>query len=406
MKRASSDIFKKSLPQWLMALTDPKRKKFHASVIASALFIHLVLHYATYVPALRPLVGNLPYFKLHMLHEAEFLVIVVYACLVLGFKAGIITVVITGVTSVPFILSPFIFGRDPRPDELRDLSIQVAFILGMGTTIAILFEINEKRRKAESRLEAFENAKDMKDKFASIAAHELRTPLTTIQGFSELLLRQNAPDETKQYWIELIHKQSTRLGTLVRDMLDASRIDSGNMEFQLEPINLKDVIQECVNSIPRMESGGSLSTLVPEGMPKVIADHTRLAQVLMNLIENAIKYSPEKRKIVIYAHYTKMVGPVHICVQDNGIGMSDEEQMELFTPFYRVRNIKTEHIPGTGLGLYLVKSYVNGMGGDVDVKSAPGKGTTFTVSMPIEPVSTPSRQAKSKKQVQPQLLPR
>ncbi len=372
-----------SISKSLTSLMDPRRKKLHAAVIVAALVVHLALHYATYIPALRPYVGNLPYFRLHVLHEAEFMLIVVYASVTLGFKAGLITVAITGITSVPFILTPYIFGRAPRVDELRDSAMQVSMIMMMGVLTAALYEINERRRRAESKSEALQFAREMKDNFASIAAHELRTPLTTIQGFSELLLSDQAPEDKKRVWIHLIHKQSSRLGTLVRDILDVSRIDAGSLEFQLEPLRLKDVVQRTLGSIPGTENGGSsLSMLIPDNVPDVLADQARLEQVLTNLVENAIKYSPKGGKILIYAHHNKTAGKVHLSVQDRGIGMSKEEQAELFTPFYRVKNKDTEDIPGTGLGLYIVKSYVKGMGGDVGVESMPRVGSEFTITLP------------------------
>lgn len=121
-------------------LTDPKYRRWHFVVLTFALLAHSALHYATYLPALRGPISNLPYFRLHSLHEAEYLLVIVYASLVFRLKGGLTAVGITAVTSLPFLLTPFIFGRQPRPDELRDLAIQVAFVLLMGTIIALLYE--------------------------------------------------------------------------------------------------------------------------------------------------------------------------------------------------------------------------------------------------------------------------
>ncbi|MBI4329018.1 MAG: hypothetical protein HY685_04035 [Chloroflexi bacterium] len=128
-------------------LTDRRFRKAHAVIIATALLVHLALHYALYVPALREPLGNLPYMRLHALHEAEFLLIVVYAALVFRFAGGLVAVAITAVTSIPFLLTPYIFGREPGPTELRDLATQVGFILVMGVIMSVLTEMAARLRE-------------------------------------------------------------------------------------------------------------------------------------------------------------------------------------------------------------------------------------------------------------------
>lgn len=135
-------------------LTEGKYRKFHFAIIAVALVVHLSLHYATYIPALREPLGDLPYMRLHVLHEAEFLLIVVYAALVFGLKGGLTAVAITGVTSIPFLLTPFIFGREPRPDEIRDLGTQVFFILLMGALMSVLSEAIKRDRDRHVQMAA------------------------------------------------------------------------------------------------------------------------------------------------------------------------------------------------------------------------------------------------------------
>lgn len=139
-------------------LTDPRYRVPHAAVITAALLIHLSFHYAVYIPALRTPLGGLPYVKLHVLHEAEFVLIIVYAALVFRLKGGIAAVAISGISSIPFLLTPYIFGRDPREGEIRDLIIQVVFILLMGVLITLLYEsvarLREGRIALASQLEA------------------------------------------------------------------------------------------------------------------------------------------------------------------------------------------------------------------------------------------------------------
>ncbi|MBI4233617.1 MAG: hypothetical protein HY686_04165 [Chloroflexi bacterium] len=135
-------------------LTEPRYQRFHVLVIAAALLGHLLLHYATYVPALREPMSRLPYLRLHVLHEAEFLLLIVYAGLVFRLKGGLAAVAITAITSVPFLLTPFIFGREPRPGELRDLAVQVGAILVMGAIISVLYEVVAREREGRLGLAA------------------------------------------------------------------------------------------------------------------------------------------------------------------------------------------------------------------------------------------------------------
>lgn len=142
-------------------LTNPQNKRLHAVVIGLALVVHLALHYATYLPALRTALDGLPYFKLHALHEAEFLLIVVYAGIVFRLRGGLMAVGISAVTSVPFLLTPYIFGRQPREGEITDLVIQVVFVLTMGLLMVLLQESVTRSREVRLALMArIEKAND------------------------------------------------------------------------------------------------------------------------------------------------------------------------------------------------------------------------------------------------------
>ena len=125
---------------------NPKHRRLHVTIVATALVVHGLLHYLTYIPAVQPVVGNLPYFRLHVLHEAEFLLIIVYAAITLRWKGAAGALAFTAFTSVPFILTPYIFGREPRPDELRDQAIQVGFILLMGGLMIYFIENASRER--------------------------------------------------------------------------------------------------------------------------------------------------------------------------------------------------------------------------------------------------------------------
>jgi signal transduction histidine kinase len=370
-------MWKQRLAQYLI---DPRYKRVHFIIIAAALVLHLSLHYATYVPFLRSPLGDLPYFRLHILHEAEFLLIVAYAGVVLGLRAGIAAVVITGVTSVPFILTPFIFGREPDPGEIRDLTLQVGFILIMGLMMVLLYDRDQRRRLAEQDKESLREMDRMRNNFMSMAAHELRTPMTTVMGFADLLASKELPDDQRIEWAGHIGAQAKRLHNLIEELLNVSRIAAGKLEVDLQPQGVESIANAALASVGYTPTH-PIYLDIPDDLPEVSADRDKLLQVLVNLLSNAIKYSPNGGEIWLTARPTAD-GHVKIDIQDQGLGISEEDQAKLFTGFYRVQRPETEKIPGTGLGLSIVRSLIELMGGRVNVDSELGKGSTFSVALP------------------------
>lgn len=362
-------------------LLDPRYKRMHLAIIALALIVHLGLHYATYIPALREPLGGLPYFRLHVLHEAEFLLIVAYAGIVLGLRAGVAAVIITGFTSIPFILTPYIFGRDPRPGEIRDLTIQVAFILIMGILMILLYDRDQRRREAESNRDALREVDQVRNNFMSMAAHELRTPMTTVMGFSELLEGDNITDETRIQWAGQINAESRRLNNLIEELLNVSQVTSGKMKLDLLPQSVAEIAAAALDSVGHSSAHG-LSIEVPRDLPYVVADRDKLMQVFVNLLSNAIKYSPEGGTVRLTARKNDADGFVLIDVIDQGMGISQEDQEKLFTSFYRIQRPETKNIQGTGLGLSIVRSLIELMGGHVHLTSELGLGSTFCVALP------------------------
>ncbi len=361
-------------------LLDPRYKRTHLAIIALALMVHLGLHYATYLPALRGPLGGLPYFRLHVLHEAEFLLIVAYAGIVLGLRAGVAAVVITGLTSIPFILTPYIFGRDPRPGEIRDLTIQVAFILIMGILMILLYDRDQRRREAESNRDALREVDQVRNNFMSMAAHELRTPMTTVMGFSELLEGDNVPDATRIEWASMINAESRRLSNLIEELLNVSQVTSGKMNIDLQPHSVAEIANAALGSVGQ-SSTHAVTIEIPRDLPFVVADRDKLLQVLVNLLSNAIKYSPAGGTVRLTARKNDD-GFVLMDVIDQGMGISQEDQEKLFTSFYRIKRPETQNIQGTGLGLSIVRSLIELMGGHVHLTSELGLGSTFSVTLP------------------------
>lgn len=252
--------------------------------------------------------------------------------------------------------------------------------------VGFLFRDTTREREAERR----------QREFVSLASHELRTPMSTLLGFSELLLHRETDAETTRSWIEVIHRDSQRLTTIIDDMLDIARIQSGKMEARIESLGLGTVVDETVSRAQMSTERHDLQTAIPVDLPRVRADRDKLSQVLTNLLTNAIKYSPKGGTITVCGKSEPFRQRVVVSVADQGLGIAEPDRERLFSTFYRVRNTDTESIRGTGLGLYIVKSMVELMGGEIWVESEVGKGSTFSFSLPVsgedyppEPRDTP-----------------
>ncbi|MFQ5872430.1 MAG: GAF domain-containing protein, partial [Dehalococcoidia bacterium] len=221
-----------------------------------------------------------------------------------------------------------------------------------------------------------------RDAFVSIASHELRTPMTTIMGFSELLLHRAPPAGTRKDWLRRIHKDSQRLTAVVDDLLNVSRIQTGKLSLNIEPITLSEVAEEALADIRPSTDKHEFYLEIPSDLPATLADATKLGQVFTNLLDNAVKYSPKGGRITISARHHPKQERVVVGVADQGIGISRKDQEQLFTTFHRIRRPEIEGIRGTGLGLYIVKELTRLMKGEVWLESELDKGSTFFFSLP------------------------
>ncbi|HEX9094203.1 MAG TPA: response regulator, partial [Coriobacteriia bacterium] len=227
----------------------------------------------------------------------------------------------------------------------------------------------------------------LKNEFVSTVSHELRTPLTSIKGYVDLILDGDAGEinEIQREFLGIVKENGDRLVTLINDLLDISRIESGRVHLKIEPFPMGDVIAGTVDSFRAVleQSGRAVKTRVPANLPRVAADRDRAGQVLMNFVSNALKYSPAGGDVTISAR--RAGDCVNVSVQDHGIGIGREDQKQLFTKFYRVDNALTREIGGTGLGLSICKSVIELLGGRVWFRSRPGEGSTFSFSLPVAP---------------------
>lgn len=221
----------------------------------------------------------------------------------------------------------------------------------------------------------------MKDDFVSMAAHELRSPLTIIRGYVEMIGEGEGLSEKGKGHLHNIEMAASQLNTLIGDILDVSRLQEGRMSFRMEERDPAEDIATVVDSFLRpAEDKGLALSFARVSLPRILVDADRFRQVLINLIGNAIKYTPSGSVTVSAISDGKQV---IIRVSDTGMGISAEDQQKLFQKFFRVKNDETKMITGTGLGLWITTALVKQMKGTIAVESIKGKGSDFILSFPV-----------------------
>jgi|GEM_PF-2119592 len=233
----------------------------------------------------------------------------------------------------------------------------------------------------------------MKTEFISLVSHELRTPLTSIKGYLDLVLDGDTGplNEMQTRFLSIAKSSTDRLVNLVNDLLDVSRIEAGKIKLEPTLLNLWQIVSGLVETfqISSKNKNLAVSTSVDINLPPAWADHERVTQILTNLISNAIKYTPEGGKISIQAGLTPDNQFLKLSVQDSGLGMSKDEQANLFTKFFRSSNPLVRSINGTGLGLVITRSLVELSGGIIEVESELGNGSSFSFTLPVADVASP-----------------
>ena len=224
----------------------------------------------------------------------------------------------------------------------------------------------------------------MKSDFLSTAAHELRTPMASIMGFSELLLARKFNEERTRDMLDTINRQSVRLTHLINELLDLARIESrAGKDFQIQPIALNTLINETLGALMMRGDNRTVTALLPPELPEVCVDAEKLQQALTNILSNAYKYSPAGGEIRLDIVRRESDGhpQIGIRVEDHGIGMTPEQLSHLYERFYRADS--SCNIPGTGLGMSLVKEIIELHHGQVEVCSQYGQGTIVTLWLPL-----------------------
>jgi signal transduction histidine kinase len=220
----------------------------------------------------------------------------------------------------------------------------------------------------------------LKDEFVSGISHELRTPLTSISGYVELLRELHGSPEAAEY-LAIVDRNATRLLALVDDLLFAARVQAGQLDLEVAPVDLRVVLADAVSSArPRADRAGVKLQSETAAVPVVRGDSRRLVQVLDNLVSNAIKFTPSGGRVVVAL--SAAGERVRVDVSDTGIGMNEADQRRLFERFFRTQTVLERQIPGTGLGLYISKAIVESHGGTISVVTGVDRGSTFTVELP------------------------
>jgi signal transduction histidine kinase len=222
-----------------------------------------------------------------------------------------------------------------------------------------------------------------KDEFLSIASHELKTPLTSIRAYIQLIdrnLKSSEPNQTKKY-IEKAQLQVTKLNDLIAQLLDVSKIENGKVKLNIQPFNIKNLIENSCDIIEQTHEDGKITILGNDDILEIYADEARIEQVFINFLTNAFKYSPDNKQITITRENTD--DELIIRVKDNGIGIPLEKQNRIFNKFYRVEESSFK-FQGLGIGLYISAEIIKKHQGKFGVTSSYGNGSEFYFSIPIK----------------------
>jgi PAS domain S-box-containing protein len=265
---------------------------------------------------------------------------------------------------------------------------EIDFFIVEGRDITAIKRMEFERDRERQHADALHKLNDMKNEFVSQVSHELRTPLASIIGFAQTLLRSPnlAPEKATQF-LNIILDDGRRLERLVEDLLDISRIESGKTSLITEPTSIAQILDYATHIIATEAESKRITIThdyTPEALPFLALDNDRITQVFVNLLANAVKFTSPDGTITIRATHDKE--HVSVSIADTGIGIPASDLPRLFEKFYRAKQRDTDgkEIRGTGLGLAIAKQIVELHGGSIRAESILGKGSVFTVTLPIE----------------------
>lgn len=292
----------------------------------------------------------------------------------LGLRCRLAAPLLLGARVVGMISLGRAAPRSFVPEEIELVSL-------LGRLVATAVQNIRTYELERSTVEELRRLSALRADFVSLVSHELRSPMAAVIGSARTLQqrwRELAPEQRESF-LELIAEETTRLAALIGDVLDTSRIEAGTFSYAFSDVDLGMLVRDTVAAAAIGQDEVELVPSVPQPLPAVRGDRERLRQVLMNLIDNAVKYSPVggEVRVTAYAH----AGRVLVDVADAGPGIAREQQGVIFEKFGRATG--DDGKPGTGLGLFIARSIAEAHGGSLDVRSAPQRGATFTLSLPV-----------------------
>ena len=263
----------------------------------------------------------------------------------------------------------------PPPRTPLVLYGSVVIVMLGAVLLAAYLVLRDMNREAETAA--------LRSHFVASVSHELKTPLTSIRAHAETLLLGRAPETSSEY-LQTIVSESERLTRLVDSVLDVSRIEQGIKTYRMQSTCLSKVVRSAAKTMeyPLSQLGFTLTISSDASEPTLLADADALEHALLNLLGNAMKYSGQARRIEM--HVGSAASEAFVDVVDHGIGIPREEQTRIFEKFHRVQSSDTDGIAGTGLGLALALHVVEAHKGRIEVVSAPGRGSTFSVRIPLQ----------------------
>jgi signal transduction histidine kinase len=281
-------------------------------------------------------------------------------------------------------------------DEFEDLSH--AFNRMLRTLVSMQDQLRKVNGDLDRKVDelaqlnmALYQSNQLKSDFLATMSHELRTPLNSILGFSEVLLSSGGLNERQVKWVSHIKSSGEHLLQLINDILDLAKMEAGKMQVRLEDFSIRDISEGLLNMFRPLaqKKNIALEADIDPGIPLVHQDPSKIQQILWNLLSNAIKFTPEGGRVELKAETDGM--HLILSVSDTGVGIAEEDQEIIFDKFRQAGTALTREQGGTGLGLSIVRELSKLLGGDVTLKSQLGRGSTFTVTLPLRLTASPTQ---------------
>lgn len=303
--------------------------------------------------------------------------LVAAAGLIFAFLSGWTAYAVGGLLLITAHLLPYLLFTEGTVFPFT-APVSAAWLSVVGAASYQHFVVRRQLRKTEAERTRYQQA-------VHFVTHEMRTPLTAIQGSSELMSRYNLSEEKRKQIAGLIHSESRRLARMVETFLNVERLSAGQMELKREPFHVREIVSACVQRVQPLADRKQIRLrLEPIADEVLVGDRELMEYAVYNLVNNAIKYSPAQTEVVVSG--CRDGEEFRVAVTDQGIGMDEKELKNIFQKFYRTKKAIALGEAGTGIGLSIVEQIVAHHGGRIEVRSAPGKGSCFTLVLPA-PVS-------------------